>query len=410
MSISRRQQLRLEKLARERQAKQEDPGSYVNQTPFRAVERYYKSRVPAPDYSKAIDPYEPNDQLMPVQLAHDLRDGCPFFGTAGQDTQKAYVLTTYPGLIVIPNPFSPAAQRHLIQQCLREYPKAPNVSNLHTHYHVPPAGLWPLFQDEANGTRPVDDPAYFVATKHADEDARDNVERKEQQNQQRTLAIPLKACDDAFNPGLTMVKADPAPSATVAAMNATQLLRRCRWVTLGYHYHWQTKTYHLDRAFPMPDLLSSVCASVVRSVQGVAGSNWRNTYDSSQYRAEAGVINYYQYRDTLMGHVDRSELNMDAPLVSISLGNACIFLIGGADRETEPSALYLRSGDIVVMTKPCRRSFHSVPRIIEDTLPEYLSASGTSDDAPDWRLFGEYMATTRININVRQVQPVHTRD
>lgn len=41
-----------------------------------------------------------------------------------------------------------------------------------------------------------------------------------------------------------------------------------------------------------------------------------------------------------------------------SLGHSCIYLIGGETRETVPTALYLRSGDIIVMTGPCRKAFH----------------------------------------------------
>lgn len=43
-----------------------------------------------------------------------------------------------------------------------------------------------------------------------------------------------------------------------------------------------------------------------------------------------------------------------------------------------------------------------VPRILEGTLPPHLSATGNEDD---WEPFAEYMANTRVNINVRQVFP-----
>ena len=48
-----------------------------------------------------------------------------------------------------------------------------------------------------------------------------------------------------------------------------------------------------------------------------------------------------------------------------------------------------------------------VPRIIEDTLPEYLSSplSNTDEQDDDWELYSEFLKTSRININVRQVFP-----
>jgi alkylated DNA repair protein alkB family protein 1 len=68
----------------------------------------------------------------------------------------------------------------------------------------------------------------------------------------------------------------------------------------------------------VPDVVTSLAKSVVCAIEQVGYEGmWKNTYQGTQYRPEAGVVNYYQYKDTLMGHVDRSELNMDAPLVSI---------------------------------------------------------------------------------------------
>ncbi|ORX55208.1 Yip1-domain-containing protein [Hesseltinella vesiculosa] len=317
-------QFRQEKQAREKEARRQDGSAYVNQTPFRYEERYYKSRQPAPDFSMAIDPHQqpcPN-QLTPVQLSHDLRQLCPWFGSAvdphRSDTPgQAFVLNTFPGLVIIPNPFSPSAQRHLIQQCLSEYPKSPNVSNLHTHYRVPDTGLWPLFQQEAQGLRSMDDPSGFVPKKSLVTTADDTQTVPVPAQNSRTLAIPLKACDDKFDPRMKVAKPEPLPSKTVETMPTTQLIRHLRWITLGYHYHWPTRTYHLDRQFPMPEVVARLSHAVVQSIEGVGGQGWTNTYRSKDYRAEAGVINYYQYRDALMGHVDRSELNMDAPLVSV---------------------------------------------------------------------------------------------
>ena len=39
---------------------------------------------------------------------------------------------------------------------------------------------------------------------------------------------------------------------------------------------------------------------------------------SALVEPDAGIINFYQTKDTLMGHVDRSEICATSPLVSIS--------------------------------------------------------------------------------------------
>ncbi|TFK46433.1 hypothetical protein OE88DRAFT_1667831 [Heliocybe sulcata] len=106
-----------------------------------------------------------------------------------------------------------------------------------------------------------------------------------------------------------------------------------------------------------------------------------------------------------MAHVDRSEVCATSPLVSVSLGNAAIFLIGGLTRDAEPTALLLRSGDVVIMSGPaCRRAYHGVPRILEDTLPGHLDVQ--EEDDGEWRVYADYMRTSRINVNVRQVFPI----
>ena len=41
---------------------------------------------------------------------------------------------------------------------------------------------------------------------------------------------------------------------------------------------------------------------------------------ADHFRAEAAIVNYYPMDATLGGHTDHSEPNMEAPLLSISLG------------------------------------------------------------------------------------------
>ena len=64
------------------------------------------------------------------------------------------------------------------------------------------------------------------------------------------------------------------------------------------------------------------------------------------------------------GHTDHSERNLEAPLVSVSLGQPCVFLLGGRTREAEPTAMLLRSGDALIMSGEARRCYHGVPRIV----------------------------------------------
>ncbi len=57
-------------------------------------------------------------------------------------------------------------------------------------------------------------------------------------------------------------------------------------------------------------------------------------------------------------HVDTQERDVTKPLVSISLGADCEFLIGGPDRDFKPDKVVITSGDAVVMSGRSRLWFH----------------------------------------------------
>ena len=48
-----------------------------------------------------------------------------------------------------------------------------------------------------------------------------------------------------------------------------------------------------------------------------------------------------------------------------------------------------------------------VPRILEGTAPQHLALD--VDNSGDWEPYGQYIRTTRINLNVRQVFPRNFR-
>ncbi|GKB08975.1 alpha-ketoglutarate-dependent dioxygenase AlkB, partial [Tanacetum coccineum] len=57
----------------------------------------------------------------------------------------------------------------------------------------------------------------------------------------------------------------------------------------------------------------------------------------------------------LGGHLDDMEADWSKPIVSMSLGCKAIFLLGGKSRNDEPLAMFLRSGDIVLMSGEARK-------------------------------------------------------
>ena len=120
-----------------------------------------------------------------------------------------------------------------------------------------------------------------------------------------------------------------------------------RWANIGWFYHWGTKQYDFTRG--KQDIgarAREVCKNAVKCVPWDAVFNerdddwgnedldwksWDRTYGRiyavticviepkpQDLEPDAGIVNFYQTKDTLMAHVDRSEVCATSPLVSIS--------------------------------------------------------------------------------------------
>ncbi len=82
---------------------------------------------------------------------------------------------------------------------------------------------------------------------------------------------------------------------------------------------------------------------------------------------QACLVNFYG-RGARMGlHQDRDEEDFAAPVVSLSLGDTCLFRIGGTTRQGPTRSFRLASGDAVVLGGEARLAFHGVDRIIPGT-------------------------------------------
>ncbi|OBZ83272.1 Alpha-ketoglutarate-dependent dioxygenase alkB, partial [Choanephora cucurbitarum] len=279
---SRRQQKLWEKEKKRIEARKSK--SYVNHAPFRYVERNFKSRVSAPDFTDVVDfqnrdrnTQANNDNIVHVDLKDDLKNLSSLFGSLEDhpSSRDAYVLKNVPGLIIIPNAFSPKAQRQLVKQCLSIYPQPPNTSNLDTHYIIPSTGLWPLYKAQEEGVLTPNDPGFFVPKKevqsetsdtYVDSEEEEDVKSKAHQAKDLGPKAPPTACSDDFKPVMKEEKPDPLPAPGVPLLPPNELVRKLRWVTLGYQYHWPTKTYHLDRQYPFPEDVSELTKAVVTAI------------------------------------------------------------------------------------------------------------------------------------------------
>lgn len=84
---------------------------------------------------------------------------------------------------------------------------------------------------------------------------------------------------------------------------------------------------------------------------------------------EACLINFYG-PDARMGlHQDRDEQDLDAPILSVSLGADCRFRLGGRKRFGPTRAFPLSSGDVLTLGGPARLRFHGVDKLLPGLAP-----------------------------------------
>ncbi|WP_225889808.1 alpha-ketoglutarate-dependent dioxygenase AlkB family protein [Indioceanicola profundi] len=125
------------------------------------------------------------------------------------------------------------------------------------------------------------------------------------------------------------------------------------WVSdrSGYRY----SPAHLRTGLPwppIPDLLLAL---------------WRELTD---YPAppECCLINLYQGVGAKLGmHRDQDEEAFDAPILSVSLGDAAMFRLGGRRRGDPARTFVVQSGTVMVFAGEARTFYHGVDRILPGT-------------------------------------------
>lgn len=76
------------------------------------------------------------------------------------------------------------------------------------------------------------------------------------------------------------------------------------------------------------------------------------------------LLNWYQRGDGKLGrHQDVTEQDQTSPIVTISLGDSCLFNIGSTDYRDKGVDVILDSGDVVVMAGPSRLAYHGVTKL-----------------------------------------------
>jgi alkylated DNA repair protein (DNA oxidative demethylase) len=144
-----------------------------------------------------------------------------------------------------------------------------------------------------------------------------------------------------------------------------------RSVCLGWHwspYRYSRTCDDSDGApvKPLPDDM------IALATDAAAVAGWARElllYDAS-------IVNIYDSNSKLGLHQD-SEAS-DVPVVTISLGDACVFRFGNVSTRTRPwTDVELRSGDLFVFGGGSRYAYHGVVRTLPGTAPAELGLHDT---------------------------------
>ncbi|MFE9116852.1 alpha-ketoglutarate-dependent dioxygenase AlkB family protein [Streptomyces sp. NPDC007172] len=155
-----------------------------------------------------------------------------------------------------------------------------------------------------------------------------------------------------------------------------------RTVCVGWHWQPYRYTRVADdvNGLPVaqfPDWLGELGRAAVAAAYGDTGAGAR-------YSPDTALINFYDDTARMGLHQDKDEKS-DAPVVSLSIGDSCVFRFGNTEHRGRPyTDVELVSGDLFVFGGASRFAYHGVPKVLP----------GTGEPATG-------MARGRLNITLR---------
>ncbi|MFI1103042.1 alpha-ketoglutarate-dependent dioxygenase AlkB family protein [Streptomyces melanogenes] len=137
--------------------------------------------------------------------------------------------------------------------------------------------------------------------------------------------------------------------------------------TVCVGWHWQPYRYTRTAddvngrpVAPFPDWLAALGRTAVAEA-------YDDPAAGDGYSPDTALINFYD-GDARMGmHQDKDERS-GAPVVSLSIGDSCLFRFGNTEDRGRPyTDVELASGDLFVFGGPSRFAYHGVPKVLPGT-------------------------------------------
>jgi alkylated DNA repair protein (DNA oxidative demethylase) len=141
-------------------------------------------------------------------------------------------------------------------------------------------------------------------------------------------------------------------------------------VCLGWHwyaYGYSRTTGEGEPVLPFPDWLGDLGRRALASA-----------YDTpaDDYAPDIALVNFYDAAAKMGLHQDKDERS-PAPVVSVSLGDACVFRFGNTETRGRPyTDIELHSGDLFVFGGESRLAYHGVPKTLPGTADPALGLTG----------------------------------
>lgn len=128
------------------------------------------------------------------------------------------------------------------------------------------------------------------------------------------------------------------------------------WVADRQGYRYQQNHPDTGERFPvMPKVIQDLAITLAKET------------GNSDFYPESCLLNFYRKGQKLGLHQDNTETNLSAPIISISLGDSGIFILGGKHRTAETKQYIVQSGDCLVMSGESRNYFHSFKGIVPNS-------------------------------------------
>ncbi|MFI8518938.1 alpha-ketoglutarate-dependent dioxygenase AlkB family protein [Streptomyces sp. NPDC085481] len=164
----------------------------------------------------------------------------------------------------------------------------------------------------------------------------------------------VAACRD-FGRGPVSYRQTVLPGGGVMSVRSLCLGRR-----------WEPYRYVDEIAVELPGWLAELGREALVEAYGSHGG----------FAPDTALVNFYADGARMGMHQDKEELSR-APVVSLSLGDTCVFRLGNAETRGRPyTDVELASGDLFVFGGPSRFVHHGVPKVYPGTADPALGLSG----------------------------------